>query len=82
MLAAHPDLKLMIEGHTDNVGVAAANQSLSERRAASVKQVLVASYAVNASRLQTKGYGASEPVAPNTTAEGRQINRRVELVTM
>lgn len=82
MLAAHADLKLMIEGHTDNVGAAAANQSLSDRRAASVKQVLVSSYAVDASRLQTKGYGASRPVAPNTTSEGRQINRRVELVKM
>ncbi len=82
MLAAHPELKLMIEGHTDNVGAAASNQSLSDRRAASVKQALVASYAVDASRLQTSGYGASKPVAPNTTAEGRQINRRVELVKM
>lgn len=82
MLAAHPDLKLTIEGHTDNVGAAAANQSLSDRRAASVKQVLITSYAADGSRLQTKGYGASKPVAPNTTAEGRQINRRVELVKM
>lgn len=82
MLAAHPELKLTIEGHTDNVGAATANQSLSDRRAASVKQVLVANYAVDASRLQTRGYGASKPVAPNTTPEGRQINRRVELVKM
>jgi outer membrane protein OmpA-like peptidoglycan-associated protein len=51
MLAAHTDLKLMIEGHTDNVGAAATNQSLSDRRAASVKQVLVANYKVDASRL-------------------------------
>lgn len=80
MMAAHADLKLMIEGHTDDVGAAAANQSLSDRRAASVKQALVAGYAVDAGRLQTKGYGATKPVAPNTTPEGRQINRRVELV--
>lgn len=82
MLTAHPDLKLMIEGHTDNVGSALSNQSLSERRAAAVKQYLVTMAHVDAARLSTKGYGASKPIAPNTTAEGRQDNRRVELVKM
>ncbi len=82
MLTAHPDLKLMIEGHTDNVGNAQSNQSLSERRAAAVKQYLVTMAHVDAARLSTKGYGASKPIAPNTTAEGRQDNRRVELVKM
>lgn len=82
MLAAHPDLKLMIEGHTDNVGSAQSNQALSERRAAAVKQYLVTMAHVDAARLSTKGYGASKPIAPNTTDEGRQENRRVELVKM
>ena len=82
MLTAHADLKLMIEGHTDNVGNAQSNQSLSERRAAAVKQYLVTMAHVDATRLSTKGYGASKPIAPNTTAEGRQENRRVELVKM
>jgi outer membrane protein OmpA-like peptidoglycan-associated protein len=72
----------MIEGHTDNVGNAQSNQSLSERRAAAVKQYLVTMAHVDATRLSTKGYGASKPIAPNTTAEGRQENRRVELVKM
>ena len=80
MLQAHADLKLMIEGHTDNIGKDDANLALSERRAAAVKGYLVANYAVDAARLQSKGFGASRPVAPNTTAEGRQNNRRVELV--
>ena len=80
MLKEHADLKLVIEGHTDNVGQAAANQALSEKRAAAVKQFLVDSYGIDAARLESKGLGASKPAAPNTTNEGRQTNRRVELV--
>lgn len=82
MLAAHPDLKLMIEGHTDNVGSAPSNLALSERRAAAVKQYLVTTAHVDVARLSTKGFGSTKPVAPNTTPEGRQENRRVELVKM
>jgi outer membrane protein OmpA-like peptidoglycan-associated protein len=82
MLTAHPDLKLTIEGHTDNVGAASANQTLSEQRAAAVKDYLVAKFGVDGARLVTKGFGATKPAAPNTTAEGRQNNRRVELVKM
>ena len=82
MLTQHADLKLTIEGHTDNVGGDAANQALSEKRAAAVKQYLVSAYSIEAGRLATKGFGASKPVSPNTTAEGRQNNRRVELVKM
>lgn len=82
MLKAHPELKLTIEGHTDNVGSAAANQTLSEQRAAAVAQYLEANYQIEPSRLATKGYGAAKPVASNDTPEGRQQNRRVELVRM
>jgi outer membrane protein OmpA-like peptidoglycan-associated protein len=80
MLQEHPDLRLTIEGHTDNVGAAAANQTLSEKRAAAVKAALVATYGIAAERLTAQGFGASKPAAPNTTPEGRQTNRRVELV--
>jgi len=80
MLREHADLALIIEGHTDNVGNAAANQTLSEKRAAAVKTALVSKYGIEASRLETKGLGASKPAASNDTAEGRQTNRRVELV--
>ena len=80
MLTEHADLKLVIEGHTDNVGAAAANQALSEKRAAAVRRALIETYGVAADRLTTKGFGATKPVAPNTTIEGRQNNRRVELV--
>jgi OmpA-OmpF porin, OOP family len=80
MLKEHPDLKLAIEGHTDNVGSAAANQTLSEKRAAAVRQALVDGYQVDGARLQAKGLGQTKPAAPNDTPEGRQSNRRVELV--
>ncbi len=80
MLKDHPDLKLVIEGHTDNVGAAASNQSLSEKRAAAVRQYLISTYGVDESRLQAKGFGASKAATSNDTPEGRQQNRRVELV--
>jgi OmpA-OmpF porin, OOP family len=80
MLKQYSDLKLAIEGHTDNVGDAAANQTLSEKRAAAVKAALVDTYKVDESRLSSKGHGASKPSAKNDTPEGRQQNRRVELV--
>lgn len=81
MLQAHPDLKLMIEGHTDNQGTADGNLTLSEQRAAAVKSYLV-SRGIDGARLSTRGYGQARPVASNDTAEGRQQNRRVELVKM
>jgi OmpA-OmpF porin, OOP family len=80
MLKEHPDLKLVIEGHTDDVGAAAGNQSLSEKRAEAVRQYLVDTYGVDKGRLQAKGFGASKPATGNDTPEGRQQNRRVELV--
>ena len=82
MLEQHPELKLRIEGHTDNVGAKDANRSLSDKRAAAVRQVLIADYHVDGGRLNSKGFGDTKPAGPNTTAEGRSNNRRVELVKM
>ncbi|HEX7062894.1 MAG TPA: OmpA family protein [Woeseiaceae bacterium] len=67
-----------VAGHTDSTGTDAYNQALSERRAASVAQYL-ASQGVDQQRLMTVGVGESRPVADNSTAEGRQANRRVEI---
>jgi OOP family OmpA-OmpF porin len=80
MLTEHPDLTITIEGHTDNVGSASSNQQLSERRAAAVKQTLVSAYNIDEARLKSAGFGDKKPVAKNDTPEGRQQNRRVELV--
>ena len=82
MLSDHPELRIMIEGHTDNVGDDASNLSLSERRAASVSAYLTSNFGVDAARLESKGFGETKPVAGNDTAEGRQNNRRVELVKL
>ena len=77
-LEADRDLTLLIEGHTDSVGSDAYNQQLSERRAESVKAYLV-SKGIAESRIETKGYGESQPVTSNDTEAGRAKNRRVEL---
>jgi OmpA-OmpF porin, OOP family len=82
MLRTHPQLRLSIEGHTDAVGQDAANQSLSEERAAAVREHLIGSYGIEPGRLEARGFGASRPATANDTAEGRQANRRVELVRL
>lgn len=80
MLKDHADLKLTIEGHTDNVGKAESNQALSEKRAAAVRQYLIDTFQIDGTRLEAKGLGQTKPAGSNDTAEGRQQNRRVELV--
>jgi outer membrane protein OmpA-like peptidoglycan-associated protein len=82
MIEQHPELRVRIEGHTDNVGSSSANKTLSEKRAAAVKAALVANYRVSGGRLDAKGLGDSKPLGSNETAEGRANNRRVELVRM
>jgi len=72
------NLKVVIEGHTDNVGEDAANLTLSEQRANAVKEFLIKE-GCNPSQLNTKGFGKTKPVAPNDTDKGRAKNRRVEL---
>ena len=79
MLQQNPDVKVRVEGHTDNVGQAASNQSLSEKRAQAVVAWLT-SHGIEASRLKAKGWGASKPIEDNGTEDGRAKNRRVELV--
>ena len=79
MLRSAPALRIAIEGHTDNVGQAAANKALSEKRAQSVMAAIVAG-GIDATRLSAAGFGQERPVADNRGEEGRTRNRRVELV--
>jgi len=79
IVLAHPGLSLQIEGHTDSVGGDDFNQQLSERRADSVRDFL-AEQGVAPSSITARGFGKAQPVASNDTPEGRQRNRRVELV--
>ncbi|RTQ50285.1 OmpA family protein [Hymenobacter gummosus] len=78
VLKKYPDTNVLVEGHTDNTGSDAINQPLSERRAQAVAAETRAR-GVAAERITTQGYGSSQPVADNATAEGRQANRRVEI---
>lgn len=79
-LKATPDLKVKIVGHTDSDGDAAKNLDLSKRRAAAVKTALSNEFGIDVARLTTDGQGATQPVAPNTTTEGKANNRRVEFL--
>ena len=74
----YPDLNVVIEGHTDNVGTAAYNKKLSQRRADAVKKYMVEQDGINANRITAEGFGFDRPIASNDTDEGRQKNRRVE----
>jgi outer membrane protein OmpA-like peptidoglycan-associated protein len=79
ILKNYPNAKFAINGHTDNVGKAAANQKLSEARAKVVMDALIEK-GVNPENLSSQGFGASKPVATNKTAAGRAENRRTEIV--
>jgi outer membrane protein OmpA-like peptidoglycan-associated protein len=79
ILMSHAGLRVEVEGHTDNVGGEEFNQRLSDNRAATVRDYLVAQ-GVPATSITSRGLGESSPVATNATPEGRQQNRRVELV--
>jgi OOP family OmpA-OmpF porin len=79
LMKAHADLKLSIEGHTDNVGTAASNKTLSEQRAKAVLDAVV-KQGIAANLMTAVGWGQDKPVADNRTEEGKAKNRRVEIV--
>ncbi len=78
-LLAHPEAKLKVVGHTDNVGTAQRNQTLSERRAQGIADLLRRE-GLTKDRLIVVGYGQDKPIASNDTPEGRAQNRRVEVI--
>jgi len=80
-LNGNPDREVVVNGHTDNTGGAELNQTLSEKRAASVGSYL-SERGVAASRIATRGFGPSLPTAPNDNVAGRQQNRRVDIVIL
>ncbi len=80
VLMQDSNISLQIVGHTDSDGSADENQSLSEKRAAAVKEALVSVYGIDGSRLQSMGKGESEPVSDNDSPEGKAKNRRVEFI--
>jgi outer membrane protein OmpA-like peptidoglycan-associated protein len=81
LLKTKTKANVIIEGHTDNVGPDAQNQQLSQERAVAVMRGLVAR-GTAAARIQTKGFGMSNPIAENSTEEGRQSNRRTEIIIL
>lgn len=80
LIRANPKGRTRLEGHTDAVGNAQYNQSLSERRAESVKVWLVKNERLDAAKLVTQGWGKTKPIAPNDTEANRQKNRRLEAI--
>jgi outer membrane protein OmpA-like peptidoglycan-associated protein len=79
ILSTQPNLKVEVEGHTDNTGSDDLNQALSERRANAVRDFLIQN-GVDGASITARGLGKSQPVASNDTAAGRQLNRRVEMI--
>jgi OOP family OmpA-OmpF porin len=79
ILNQFPEMKILVEGHTDSIGTDEYNLDLSKRRAETVYHFLV-SQDVEESRMSWEGYGESRPVADNDTDDGRQRNRRVDLI--
>ncbi len=79
VLKAESDVRVSVEGHTDSVGSDAYNEDLSQRRADAVRDYMV-EQGIAASRITTRGWGESKPIASNDTAEGRAQNRRVEII--
>jgi OOP family OmpA-OmpF porin len=81
VLQNKPDLQLIIEGHTDDVGKPESNKKLSEQRAQAVVQAIV-NQGIDASRLIAVGWGQEKPIADNHTEEGRAKNRRIEIINL
>lgn len=82
VMTENPDLRVKIAGHTDADGADASNLDLSKRRGASVKNELVKTFGIDASRLESDGLGETQPVAPNDTPSNKALNRRVEFIKL
>jgi len=81
-MATYPEIKAVIEGHTDSVGKDDYNKKLSQRRANSVRDYLLANFNINPNRISTIGFGEDQPIASNDTPEGRSQNRRIQAMIL
>ena len=81
-LKTHKDVKIEIDGYTDNIGSKSYNLNLSLKRAEAVKDILVNEFLINPSRIVVKGFGEEYPLVPNTNDKNRALNRRVEIVAI
>jgi OOP family OmpA-OmpF porin len=82
VLTDNPDVKIKIVGHTDSDGDDKSNLDLSKRRGASVKNVLVKEFGIDAARIETDGKGEGEPIAKNDSGINKALNRRVEFIKL
>jgi outer membrane protein OmpA-like peptidoglycan-associated protein len=82
VLNENPGVRIHIDGHTDSDGTDDANLDLSKRRSASVKNELVKTFGIDASRIEAGGQGETKPVAPNDTPANKALNRRVEFIKL
>src|SRR5690606_578523 len=80
LMTQYPEAQVVLEGHTDSAGSAALNEQLSQNRADAVKALLVSRYRMDEDRISAIGKGEDSPIADNSTAQGRQQNRRVEVI--
>jgi OOP family OmpA-OmpF porin len=78
VMKKYPDMQIVVEGHTDNVGSKQYNEKLSQKRAEAIKETMAKQFKIGSTRIKAIGYGFAKPVASNKTKEGRQQNRRVE----
>ena len=82
VLTENPDVKVKVVGHTDADGADATNLDLSKRRGESVKNELVKTFGIDASRLESDGMGETKPVSPNDSPVNKALNRRVEFIKL
>lgn len=82
MMKEHPQLKIQVDGHTDNIGSADYNNQLSLKRAESVKEYIISGGEITPDRITTQGFGFRKPIAPNKSEEGRKQNRRSEFTIL
>jgi len=75
-----PESHILLEGHTDSIGNPSTNKRLSEERAKAVREYIIANMEISREQITAIGYGDTKPVASNKTSEGRELNRRIDIV--